>query len=221
MRRIVIATMIGVVTAVPSFAQTERGYVTGGGGIAVSTGATSGDVLFEGGVRIAPHLLVFGDVGQFHNLQPSDVQPAVNNATILSASQGLDLAAAGRVPAVYSVGGLRYEIPLQSRFAPYVLGGAGFARLSPGAQFTVVSATGTLPDGTTPAVGANVTTQLMSGGDFSPPPASTAFMFTLGGGVDMPVMPHWAIDIGYRFSRVSAATPLNTQGATVGFGYRF
>ena len=42
----------------------------------------------------------------------------------------------------------------------------------------------------------------------------------LGGGVEVPVTRRWAVDAGYRFSRVSAETPLNAQGATFGFGYR-
>jgi opacity protein-like surface antigen len=46
-------------------------------------------------------------------------------------------------------------------------------------------------------------------------------MYTLGGGVDIPVAHHWAVDVGYRFSRIAADTPLNAQGATFGFGYRF
>ena len=110
---------------------------------------------------------------------------------------------------------------MQGRVSPYVLGGVGFARLSPTAQFTFTSGTGTLPDGTTPAAGADVTAQLVTAGDFMPPAASTALMFTLGAGVEIPVVRHWAIDVGYCFSRVSADTPLNTQGATFGFGYRF
>jgi len=32
---------------------------------------------------------------------------------------------------------------------------------------------------------------------------------------------HWAIDAGYRFARIAADTPLNAQGVTFGFGYRF
>ena len=46
-------------------------------------------------------------------------------------------------------------------------------------------------------------------------------MYTLGGGVDIPVAHHWAVDVGYRFSRIEADTPLNAQGMTFGFGYRF
>ena len=124
-----------------------------------------------------------------------------------------------RVPAVYSVGGLRFEVPTRGRVSPYVLGGIGAARLNPTAQFTFSS--GTLPDGSTPTVGDDVTSQLVAAGDFTAPAATTAFMFTLGGGVEIPVARHWAIDAGYRFSRVAADTPLNAQGATFGFGYRF
>jgi opacity protein-like surface antigen len=222
MRALMMAAALTLWSAAPLLAQAERGYVTASGGFTSTTEATAGDLLLEGGIRIAPGLMVFGDIGQFHNLQPSDVQPAVDSTTgLLSTSQGLNVTGTGRVPAVYSVGGLRYEMPMQWRLAPYVLGGLGFARLSPTAQFVFNSGTGTLPDGSVPVAGADVTSQLVTAGDFTPPAASTAFMFTLGGGVEIPVVAHWAVDVGYRFSRVSADTPLNTQGATFGFGYRF
>ena len=220
MKVISIAAALVALTAAPSMAQTERGYISGAGGFAVSPDTTSGDVLGEAGVRVAPHLLVFGDVGQFHNLQPSDVQPAVDSTTAtLSGSTGLNVIGTARVPAWYSVGGLRFEVPTHSRVSPYALGGIGFARLTPTAQFTYSS--GTLPDGSTPSVGDDVTTQLVTAGDFTTPAATNAFMFTLGGGVEVPVARHWAIDAGYRFSRVATDTPVNAQGATFGFGYRF
>ena len=220
MKALMIAATFTLLTAAPLKAQTERGYITGVGGFAVSPDTTSGDVLGEAGVRIAPHLLVFGNVGQFHNLQPSDVQPAVDSTTaLLSANQGLNVVGTARVPAWYSGGGLRYEIPTLSHLSPYALGEIGFARLTPTAQFTYSS--GTLPDGSTPALGADVTAQLVSAGDFTVPSATTAFMFTLGGGVAIPVARHWAIDAGYRFARIAADTPLNAQGVTFGFGYRF
>jgi hypothetical protein len=222
MRAFVIAATLTLLSAAPLFAQNERGYVTGSGGFAASPDTTSGDLLLEGGVRIAPRLLVFADLGQFHNLQPSDAQSAVDTTTgLLATSLGLNVTGTPRVPALYSLGGLRYEIPLQGRFAPYVLGGIGVARLSPTAQFIFNSGSGTLPDGSTPTTGADVTAQLTTAGDFTPPAASTAFMFTLGGGVEIPIVPHWAADVGYRFSRISADTPLNAQGMTFGFGYRF
>src|SRR5712692_8682111 len=96
-----VATAI-VLMATPSFAQTERGYVEGAGGFASSPDTTSGDVLGEIGVRIAPHLLVFGDIGRFQNLQPSAIQPSVDLTTAtLSASQGVTVVGTGRVPVSY------------------------------------------------------------------------------------------------------------------------
>jgi outer membrane protein with beta-barrel domain len=224
MRREIIRVVMMVATgtlliAAPLLAQTERAYVTGLGGFASSPDTTSGDVLGEAGVRIAPHLLAFGDLGQFHNLQPSDAQAAVDDAAALSAAQGLNVLGTARVPARYSVGGLRFEIPTHSRVSPYVLGGVGAARLMPTARFTFAS--GTLPDGSTPTVGTDVTSELTTAGAFTAPPPSNAFMFTVGGGVAIPVARHWAVDAGYRSSRVAADTPLTAQGATFGFGYRF
>ena len=180
---------------------------------------TSGDVSAEAGVRVAPHLSLFADVGHFHNLQPSDVQDNVDLTTQASADTGLSVLGTGRVPAVYSIGGLRYQPGMLGRVAPYVLGGVGVARLKPTASFTYSS--GTLPDGSTPAVGDDVTTQLESAFDFSLPLPSNAFMATLGGGVEVPLARHWAVAADYRFSRIKADTPLNAQGATFGIGYRF
>jgi opacity protein-like surface antigen len=216
----VIVTAISLLSAAPLLAQTERGYVTGIGGFAASTDTTSGNVVGEVGVRVAPHLMVFGDLGQFHNLQPSDEQPAVDSTTAtLAGTIGLGVVGTAHVPAWYSLGGLRYEVPVQGRVLPYVLGGIGFARLTPNGTFTYAS--GTLPDGATAAVGTDVTSELVTAGYFTKPPAANAFMYTVGAGVEIPVAAHWAVDAGYRFSRVSADTPLNAQGLTFGFGYRF
>ena len=219
MRSVLIVAAAVVLTATSSFAQTERGYVEAAGGFAVSPDATSRDVLGEAAVRVAPHVLVFGDLGQFHNLQPSAIQPTVDLTTAtLAANQGATVIGTGRVPASYALGGLRFEVPTKSGVSPYVFGGAGFARLAPTAQFTYSS--GTLP-GATPAIGDDVTDQVISMGDFTQPASTTAFTFSLGGGVAIPVARHWTADAGYRFSRIAADTPLNAQGVTFGVGYRF
>ena len=220
MRVVMIAAVATACAAAPAFAQTERAYVTGIGGTATTSEVTSRDVFGEVGVRIAPHLSVFGDVGQFHNLQPSDVQPTVDTAVAtLSTDQGLGVLGTGRVPAVFSQAGVRYEASPHGRVSPYVLGGIGIARLMPTARFTYSS--GTLPDGSTPALGDDVTSTVIDSGVFTTPPAATAAMFTLGGGIDIPLARRWAVDAGYRFSRVAADTPLNAQGVTFGVGYRF
>jgi opacity protein-like surface antigen len=216
-------------TAPPIFAQDSggpeaAGYVTGVGGFSTSLGGTTADMLIEGGVRVAPHLMVIGNIGRFQNLQ-GDLQPTLDAATsALAANQGLSVAGGGTLPAAFYQGGLRLEVPTGSRVMPYVLGAAGVARLTPTPQFTYTS--GLMPDGSTPTVGMDVTTALVNANSFTTPPASSAFMFTLGGGVQVPVVPHWVVDVGYRYSRIAAdstlsAAPLNENGMTFGFGYRF
>jgi len=233
MRTLMMAATVTLLTAAPLLAQTQEkgvggedapGYITGLGGFASSVGNTTGDLLLEGGVRIAPHVMVIANVGRFGNLQP-DLQPTLATTTsALAANQGLNVIGGGSLPATYFTGGLRVEIPTNSRVMPYVLGTMGVARLSPTAQFTFSS--GTLPDGTTPAAGTDVTSALTSSGSFTDPPASSAFMFTFGGGAQVLVAPHWVVDAGYRYSRIAAdttlsASPLTTNGMTFGFGYRF
>jgi len=87
-------------------------------------------------------------------------------------------------------------------------------------------ASGALPDGTIPAVGTDVTSTLETGGVLTAPVRTSAFMYTLGGGVQVPVTMHWAADLGYRYSRIAADTALSavglgTNAMTFGFGYRF
>jgi opacity protein-like surface antigen len=203
----------------PAFAQGERAFVAGSGGFAVSPDGTSGNVLGEVGYHLAPKLAVFGSFGRFHNLQPSDLQAAVTTSTTAASNEGLVIAGEARVPAWYSVGGLRYDVLTRRGFTPYVLGGVGLARLTPSAQFTYSS--GTLPDGQTSTAGTDVTTDLEGAGLFVQPPASNALMMTLGGGVAIPIARSLSADAAYRYSRINADTPVNTQGLTFGVGYRF
>jgi opacity protein-like surface antigen len=99
-----------------------------------------------------------------------------------------------------------------------VLGGAGLARLSPTAEFLYAS--GSIP-GAAPMPGDDVTSQLVSLGDYTNPAATNAFMFTVGGGVQMPIAPRLSVDVGYRVSRIDSDTPVNAQSIMAGVGYRF
>jgi opacity protein-like surface antigen len=219
MKVLLIAATLALV-AVPSYAQGANVYASVAGGFAVSPDGTSGDVLGQIGVRITPQISVFADIGQFHNLQPSQAQPAVDGTDSTLAAGGLSVTGVARVPAWYSMGGLRWTMPVSARVSPYVFGGAGFARLTPSAKFTYAS--GTLVGALTPpAAGDDVTAQIVSLGDFTQPPASTAFMFAVGGGVEAPIAPHLVADVGYRVSRVSADTPVSAQSVMFGVGYRF
>jgi opacity protein-like surface antigen len=234
MRAFMIAATVTALAAAPLFAQDRTGqhqawqdaggYVTGMGGFTTVTGNTTSDLLIEGGVRVVPHVMVFGNVGQFHNLQ-ADLQPTLNTATTaLATNQGLTVLGGGTLPAWYSIGGARVEVPTSRAVLPYVLGGIGVARLNPSPQFTFSS--GTMPDGSTPTAGQDVTSLITSSGAYTAPPSSTTFMFTLGGGVQFSVASRWVADAGYRYSRLAADStlntlPLNANGMTFGVGYRF
>jgi opacity protein-like surface antigen len=229
MKAMMIAAVMATLTAAPLFAQESggpdaKGYVSGLGGFATSVGNSTGDALLEGGVRVAPHVMVIGNIGRFGNLQP-ELQPTIDNTTAaLAANQGLTVIGGGSLPAWFTTGGVRVELPSTYRVMPYVLGTLGVARLNPTTQFAFVN--GALPDGSVPAAGTDVTAALVSAGSITAPTASTAFMFTLGGGVQVPVAPHWVVDAGYRYSRIAAdstlsASPLNTNGMTFGVAFRF
>ena len=215
--------------AAPSFAQTERGYIGGIGGFAVSTAptsprVTSGDMALEAGARIAPGLLLFGDVGRFNDLTPSTSQAQVTDTvTTLSSNDAVDVVGTARMPARYALGGLRWQARASHRVMPFITGGLGVAHLTPTAVFTYTD--GTLPSSdptaAAPSAGADVTTQIATLGIFTPPAPSTALMVAVGGGAEFSIAPHWALDTEYRVSRISAATPLHAQGLAFGLGYRF
>ena len=104
MKALMIAATATLLTAAPLFAQQSgvggrdaTGYVTGLGGFASSASNTTGDMLVEGGVRIAPHVMVFGNIGRFGNLQ-ADLQPTLDATTAnLATNQGLNVIGGGSV----------------------------------------------------------------------------------------------------------------------------
>ena len=222
-----LAVAVSGMTAVPAFAQeaqvpATKGYVSLFGGT-VWAGDSTGSVILEGGARVAPHVLAFGNIGRYNDLQ-TDLTPSLNAETATLSGEGLDVTGVGTLPAWYTLGGLRAEFPANRHALPYVLGGLGTARLKPDEQF--MFANGALPDGTVPAVGTDVTSTLETSGVLLAASRSNAFMYTLGGGVQVPVAQHWAADLGYRYSRIAADTALNsgalgTNAMTFGFGYRF
>jgi len=222
-----LAAAVAGMTAVPAFAQEARvpetkAYVSLFGGT-VWAGDSTSSVVIEGGARVAPHVLVFGNIGHFKDLQ-NDLTPSLSAETATLSGQGIDVNGMGTLPAWYTLGGLRAEFPANKHALPYVLGGLGTARLKPNEQF--MFSNGALPDGTVPAVGTDVTSSLETSGALLAPARTNAFMYMLGGGVQVPVAQHWAADLGYRYSRIGADTALSTgalgtNAMTFGFGYRF
>jgi hypothetical protein len=215
-----------VLVAAPAFAQSERGYISGIGGLAISGASasprtTSGDLALEAGARIAPSLLAFGNYGRIDNLTPTTSQTPITDAVaMLSTSDALGVQGTARTPAQYVLGGLRWQSLASRRVSPFVSAGLGVAHLTPNAVFTYAS--GTLPgDATQPNVGDDVTSLVTPLASFTPPQPESALMLMASGGAEFAVATHWAVDTQYSVSRISASTPLHAQGLAFGFGYRF
>src|SRR5262249_51171890 len=83
MRVLVVVSTIAVLSvASPLLAQERpvsdpKAFVSASGGFVSALGDKTSDVRFEGGVRIAPHLMIFGNVGKFGDLQ-TDLQPQID-----------------------------------------------------------------------------------------------------------------------------------------------
>ena len=108
MKPIALALTIIALAAGPSFAQEAAGpgaagYVSVFAGPVWSAGNSTGSVLSESGARIAPQLMVFGNVGHFANLQ-GDLNPTLDAAATTLANDGLDVTAGGTLPAWYGIG---------------------------------------------------------------------------------------------------------------------
>ena len=222
MRSVIVAAAILMWPAL-SAAQEPRGFVDASGGVTAVAGAATGDVVGEVGVRVAPNLFVFGNLGRFRNLDSSSFMSASDAVAADFAASGLNLTNSATTPAWYSLGGVRYAMPgalgVSKHVTPYVLAGAGVAHLTP--QYHFIYASGTFPGPSTPSAGDDVTDLLTLMGQLTGPTGSSAFMFCAGGGVELPVTPRVGVNVGYRLSHIAADTPVNANSFTVGLGYRF
>src|SRR4029450_7710786 len=84
MRVLVLIATVSVVGARPLLAQERlnpdpRGFISGFGGTAKLLGNSTGNVQVQGGVRIAPHLMIFGNLGHFQDVH-GDLQPTLDAA---------------------------------------------------------------------------------------------------------------------------------------------
>lgn len=166
----------------------------------------------EFGITVRPRLQIFLEAGQVRDAAPDTFGSSAQMiAGFLSQTQS-NVAFRVKQPVTFGLAGGRVALPLQtSRLEPYVVGGAGIARVNRDATFTVG--------------GTNVTSSLTQfgvtlGTDLSG--SETRPMLTLGGGVGWPVWTRLVVDLQYRYGRVFIPDAgLNINRAGVGIGVRF
>lgn len=165
----------------------------------------------EAGVTLRPRLQVFVDAGRVTDAAPAVLGSSAQTiAGFLSQSQS-GVAFQVRQPVTFGEAGLRYVFPASGRLEPYVLGGAGLARVHKNVAFSIG--------------GSDVTAGLQQygvvlGSDLAGD--ETHPMFSLGGGVVWPVHRPLILDVQYRYGRVLASgAAFNISRAGIGLGVRF
>jgi opacity protein-like surface antigen len=184
------------------FAQSAFGNVT--------SQAYGGEV----GYTVRKNLQVFVEFGQVRDAAPAEFGAAAQLIAISLAETQGDAAFTAKEPATFGVGGVKYLIPMSnSRIEPYVMGGAGIAKVSKNVTFVVN--------------GVDVTNQLTNlvviGSDLSGDFTKPIVMF--GGGVAWPFWRQAVVDFQYRFSHIVAegdsVPALNFSRAGIALGIRF
>lgn len=166
----------------------------------------------EGGFTIAKHLQVFALFGRTTNVAPVTLGTnALVMARYLQQTQGTAVSFTAKEPAAFGAAGVKYMIPTGNSAEPYVMGGAGLARVSSNVHFLVA--------------GSDVTSNLTSYGvtlGTNLSGQSTKPMLDLGGGVTWPLWKNVAIDLQYRFGRIlNGDRSITTHLAGAGLAVRF
>jgi hypothetical protein len=220
MRNALILTLAIVIWSTAAYAQEPRGYVEGAAGFTAVTGTTTGNADGEIGVRVAPRVSLFGNMGRVRDMESSALQTSLNDAVTALAATDLTATATAKTPAWYTLGGARIDLTNRhTAVTPYVFGGLGFARLTPSARFLYQS--GSTLSGNLAAMGDDITADVVANGLFTAPVAKTGLMLRTGGGLQVPLGKHLLGTVDYSVSRISADTPLHSQDVTFGAGFRF
>lgn len=210
---IVSTFALGGVARAQTSAAADNGYIEAVGQSSFGN-VTSQSFGVEAGVTIRPRLQVFVEVGRTNDVSSSELGSAAQTIAGALARTQSAVGFTVKEPATFVDGGLRFVLvpPGESRVQPYVLGGAGIARLEKNVRFSVG--------------GSDVTDSLSQapfyitlGSDLSG--SSTSTMLVGGGGVAVP-WKRLVIDFQVRIGRILAEEQAFTVGrAGIGVGVRF
>ena len=165
----------------------------------------------EAGVRLFRSVQLFVDVGRVRDAATAQFgSSALLIAGFLSRNQS-NVTFQAKQPIAFGVGGLRYPWTAYGPVEPYVLAGAGVARVKKDLTFAL---SGTEVSGNLERYG------VVLGSDLSG--TETDAMFTLGGGVTWAAWRQMVIDFQYRYGHVFAADEsISVNRAGLGLGVRF
>jgi len=197
----------GVARAQSMSMSESNGYVEVVGQSAFGN-VTSQSFGLEGGVNLNEKLAVFAEFGMVRDTAPKSIGPA---AQLIAVTLGAGSSYTVKQPVGFGQVGVRYTLPMDGKFHPYIAIGGGLAKLKHDVAFSVN--------------GTDVTDKLSTYGVvLGTDLAGTVSkgMFTGGAGVVYDVTKTIIAEANYRFSRImtdNSGTNLNRVGA--GIGIRF
>lgn len=187
-----------------------RGYVEGVAQSAFGH-VTSQSFGGELGVTLTPTMQVFIEAGVVRDAATADIGAAAQAIAGSVAQSAGNVSFKMKEPVSFGLAGMRYLVPVSSRAQPYVMGGAGVARVKNDFSISVG--------------GADVTGNLSQygvvlGSDLSG--SVTKPMVGVGAGVAWPIWEYVVVDFQYRYGRVfTEGQAANINRAGVGIGIRF
>jgi len=189
----------------------DRGYVEGGVQSAFGN-VTSQSYGAEFGITVRPGIQIYAEGGMVRDVATTEISTAAQTiAGVLSQTQ-TNVGYHVKQPVDFVVGGIKIVVPTQGKLRPYVMGGAGIAKVTQDATFSVggTDVTSSLP------------TQyfIQLGTDLSG--SYTKMMISVGGGVMWPAWQRLVLDLQYRYGRILAEDAgINVNRAGIGIGVRF
>jgi opacity protein-like surface antigen len=190
---------------------TGRGYVEGVAQSAFGN-VTSQSFGVEAGVTILSNVEVFLEGGRVNDVAVAQIGAAAQTIGGYLSQTQANVTYTVKEPVTFGVLGAKYVVPT-GKVRPYVLAGAGIAKVSRNVSFAVGGT-----DVTSNLAQAPYYVQLGSdlSGGFTKP------MLVLGGGVLWPAWQRLVVDLHYRYGRIYADEGgINVNRVGVGIGVRF
>jgi opacity protein-like surface antigen len=223
-RILAVAFAALAMAATASAQSTERGYVVGLGGAAITevNSATYGGGV---GINLTRNLQITGEVVRMQDILASFTRDDLRLLEQMILEEGgVSSSVTTKTRATYAMGGVRFVMPGNAPVTPYVTGTAGVAHLAPTLNKVLIE-------------GIDFTSMVMQ-----EPGVSDALrhdtrpVVGVGGGLTATVYRHFRVDVGYQYSRIFIAkdylqaeadlsthqhTGINVHRVQVGVGYAF
>jgi opacity protein-like surface antigen len=168
----------------------------------------------EFGYTIASQLQVFVEAGSIGNVATADIGASAQQIAGAIAQVQSNVGYTVKQPVTFGIAGVKYLVPASGSLQPYVMAGAGIAKVSQNVAFTV-GGTDVTSSLSQPQYG-GITLGTDLSGSFTKP------MVSIGGGVMFPVWRQVVIDAQYRYGRIfSDDGGINVSRAGIGIGVRF